>query len=313
MSTTATPAAAEVRVRPAPPRRRRGAPGRHGMVGVLFVAPTMVLFVALLIGPLLYALYLSLFREQLIGGNVFAGLDNYSEAFGDSRFLKGLLRMAEFFAFQVPIMLGLALVFALILDSGRVWLGPLLRLGVFVPYAVPTVVAALMWGFIYGHDFGPIAQVADDIGVTAPNFVGDSLMLFSIANIVTWAFTGYNMVVLYAALRAIPQELYEAAAVDGAGPVKTALHVKLPLLRPAVLLCTIFSVIGTFQLFNEPAVMNQISPNVVDKSYTPNWYIYNLAFTDQRLNYAAALSFLLGAVVFIVSYLVMYGTTRRAR
>jgi multiple sugar transport system permease protein len=273
----------------------------------------MVLFVALFIGPLAYALYLSLFRQQLIGGEVFAGLDNYSEALGDSRFREGLLRMAAFFAFQVPIMLGLALVFALILDSGRVWLGRLLRLGVFVPYAVPSVVAALMWGFLYGGEFGPIAQLADDLGVTAPNFLGESLMLFSIANIVTWAFTGYNMVILYAALRAIPQELYEAAAVDGAGPVRTALHIKLPLLRPALLLCTIFSVIGTFQLFNEPAIMYQIAPTVIGRSYTPNWYIYNLAFSDQRLNYAAALSFLLGALVFVVSYLVMHATTRRAR
>jgi multiple sugar transport system permease protein len=136
-------------------------------------------------------------------------------------------------------------------------------------------------------------------------------MLWSIANVSTWTYTGYNMIILYAALRAIPTELYEAAAVDGAGPVRTALYIKLPLLRPALLLCTIFSVIGSFQLFAEPQIFYSIAPQVIGKSYTPNLYVYNLAFADQRLNYAAALSFMLGVVVFIVSYLVMYASRRQ--
>lgn len=291
------------------PRARHGR--RQRLAGLLFVAPFVLLFAALFVAPLGYALYLSLFREQLVGGTVFVALENYAEALGDDQFIGGVLRMARFLLVQVPVMLLLALVFALILDSGRVWLPRVLRLGIFVPYAVPTVVAALMWGFLYGHDFGPIAQVADALGTPAPDFLG-SLMLFSIGNIVTWAYTGYNMIILYAALRAIPAELYEAAAVDGAGPFRTALHIKLPLLRPALLLCTIFSVIGTFQLFNEPAVMHQIAPTTIGKGYTPNWYVYNLAFIDQRLNYAAALSFLLGAVVFAVSYVVMFLSRRRA-
>ncbi len=130
-------------------------------------------------------------------------------------------------------------------------------------------------------------------------------MLWSIANVSTWTFTGYNMIIFYAALRAIPAELYEAAAVDGAGAFRTALYIKLPLLRPAILLCTIFSVIGSFQLFAEPRVFYDIAPQVIGKSYTPNLYVYNLAFADQRLNYAAALSFMLGLVVFVVSFVVM--------
>ena len=100
------------------------------------------------------------------------------------------------------------------------------------------------------------------------------------------------------------------SAVDGAGPVSTAWHIKLPLLRPALLLCTIFSVIGSFQLFGEPRIFYALAPDVIGKDYTPNLYVYNLAFADQRLNYAAALSFLLGAVVFVISYVVMY-TSRR--
>ena len=271
----------------------------------------MVLFLALFIAPLLYALYLSLFREQLVGGNAFVGLDNYTEGLKDTQFTDGVRRVALFLVVQVPVMLFLALVFALILDSGKVWFGKLYRVGIFVPYAVPTVIAALMWGFIYGRDFGPFADVADALNVAPPNFLGESLMLWSIANVVTWTYTGYNMIIFYAALRAIPAELYEAAAVDGAGAIRTAIHIKLPLLRPALLLCTIFSVIGSFQLFAEPQIFYDIAPDVIGKAYTPNLYIYNLAFADQRLNYAAALSFLLGVVVFVLSYVVMYASRRQ--
>jgi multiple sugar transport system permease protein len=271
----------------------------------------MLLFLAFFIAPLIYALYLSLYRSQLIGGNSFVGLDNYKDGLSDHAFTSGVGRVALYMVVQVPIMLGLALVFALILDSAKVWFPKLFRVAFFVPYAVPTVIAALMWGYLYGRDFGPFADVANAVGVTPPNFLSESTMLWSIANVSTWTWTGYNMIIFYAALRAIPSELYEAAAVDGAGPVRTAWFIKLPLLRPALLLCTIFSVIGSFQLFAEPQIFYTIAPQVIGKSFTPNLYVYNLAFSDQRLNYAAALSFLLGAVVFVVSFLVMYASRRQ--
>jgi len=290
---------------------RRQKPGHHGFAGFLFTVPFMVLFLTLFIAPLLYALYLSLFREQLVGGTSFVGLENYTDGLKDAAFLDGIKRVALFMVVQVPVILGLALVFALILDSGKVILAKLFRVGFFVPYAVPTVIAALMWGFLYGKDFGPFADIADKLGTNPPNFLGENLMLWSIANVSTWTYTGYNMIILYAALRAIPQELYEAASVDGAGAVRTAIHIKLPLLRPALLLCAIFSVIGSFQLFAEPQIFASIAPDVIGKAYTPNLYVYNLAFADQRLNYAAALSFMLGLVVFVVSYLVMYASRRQ--
>ena len=132
-------------------------------------------------------------------------------------------------------------------------------------------------------------------------------------NIVTWEFTGYNMIIMYAALRSIPTELYEAAAVDGAGPLRIALRIKIPAIRPAILLTLIFSVIGTFQLFNEPSLLDVISPNAITNGYTPNFYAYNLAFTNQDVNYAAAVAFLLGLVIAAASYLVQLGAMRGER
>jgi multiple sugar transport system permease protein len=292
------------------PRRRR-AGSRHAAAGYLFVAPFLVVFVAMLVVPLAYAGYLSLFREQLIGGTTFAGLDNYTRAFGDDRLLGGVARVGAFFAIQVPIMLGLALFFALALDSGALWLSRVFRLGIFVPYAVPSVVAALMWGYLYGPEFGPIAQLFEKLGWNAPNLLGSDLMLGSLANVVTWEFTGYNMIILYAALRSVPTELYEAAAVDGAGAWRIAWSIKIPALRPALLLTLIFSVIGSFQLFNEPKLLQRLAPNVIDSAYTPNLYAYSLAFTSQDVNYAAAVSFLLGIVIVAVSYTVQLAANRR--
>jgi multiple sugar transport system permease protein len=295
----------------APGGRRKRAGSKHGLAGFLFTVPFIVLFLAMFIAPLVYALYLSLFRQQLIGGNQFVGLQNYSDGLSDPAFTDGVKRVALYLVVQVPVMLILALTFALIIDSGKIWFTKLFRVGIFIPYAVPTVIAALLWGFMYGRDFGPFADIANSIGATPPNFLGEKTMLWSIANVSTWTYTGYNMIILYAALRSIPGDLYEAAAVDGAGAVRTAIHIKLPLLRPALLLCTIFSVIGSFQLFAEPQIFYSIAPDVIGKAYTPNLYIYNLAFSDQRLNYAAALSFLLGIVVFVVSYLFMYVSRRQ--
>ena len=285
----------------------------HAGAGYLFVLPFMVVFLTMLVLPLAYAAYLSLFREQLIGGTVFAGLENYTRALTDDRLIGGVFRVARFFLIQVPVMLLLSTVAALAIDSGLLRFAKVFRLGIFVPYAVPAVVATLMWGYLYGPDFGPFAQLADKLGLAAPRFLSEGGMLASMANIVTWEFVGYNMIILYAALRSVPGELYEAAAVDGAGAWRVAWSIKLPSLRPALLLCLIFSVIGSFQLFAEPQLLQRLAPSVIDSAYTPNLYAYTLAFTGQEVNYAAAVSFLLGIVIVIVSSLVLLAGNRRSR
>jgi multiple sugar transport system permease protein len=281
--------------------------------GYVFVAPFLVFFLLLFLLPLGYAGYLSFYKDQLVGGTVFAGLDNYTHALRDPQLLHGVLRVALFFAVQVPVMLLISLAAALAIDSGLLRAARIFRLGVFVPYAVPSVVAALMWGYLYGPDFGPLAQLGDRLGFTAPKLLGDGLMLSSLSNVVTWEFAGYNMIILYAALRTVPVERYEAAAVDGAGAWRTAWSIKLPALRPSLLLCLVFSVIGSFQLFAEPNLIQRLAPTVINSSYTPNLYAYSLAFTSQQVNYAAAVSFLLGFVILVVSYAVLLTANRSRR
>ena len=168
-----------------------------------------------------------------------------------------------------------------------------------------------MWGYLYGPDFGPFAQVASWFGAPPPAFLSERGMFFSIVNIVNWEFIGYNMIIMYAGLRSIPPELYEAARVDGASEARIALSIKIPSIRPAIMLTIIFSIIGSFQLFNEPRLMGFLAPTVIGTDWSPNLYAYSIAFVNQDTNYAAALSFLLGFVIALLSYIFQLSANRR--
>jgi multiple sugar transport system permease protein len=313
MTTVAAPGVTPVVASQQPRPRVSASKRRQYGAAYTLVLPFFVIFVATIIVPLGYAGYLSLFKERLIGGTSFVGFENYVRALQDPLFLGGVARMGIFLLVQVPIMLAISLFLALALDSGMIRLAKFSRLAIFVPYAVPSVVATLMWGYLYGPDFGPFAQISRALGFGPPPFFTQNGMLFSIMNIVNWEFIGYNMIIIYAALRSIPSELYEAARVDGASELRIATSIKIPAVRAALLLTVIFSVIGTFQLFNEPHLMRTLAPTVIGTAYTPNLYAYNIAFVNQDTNYAAALAFLLGLVIMVVSYIVQLTAQRKER
>ena len=285
---------------------------RREVQGWSFVAPFMAVFALVFLAPIGYAFYLSLFREQaFFGGTTFVGVDNYVNVFTDAKFWDGALRVLLFLAVQVPIMLGLALFAALAIDSGRLRGAQMFRLAIFLPYAVPGVVAVLMWGYMYGTNFGLAADLNDALG-TAVRPLSTGWILGSIANIVTWEFVGYNMLIFYAALRAVPEDLYEAAALDGASPLRTVFSIKIPAIRGAIVIATIFSIIGSFQLFNEPNILRNLVPNVINTSYTPNMYAYNLSFGGQQYNYAAAVAIVMGVLTAVIAYVVQLRGSREA-
>ncbi|RKR74451.1 carbohydrate ABC transporter permease [Frondihabitans australicus] len=305
---SARPAAAERR-RPRTSSDKR----RQHIAAYVLIAPFFLVFLAMLVVPLFYSGYLSLFQTKLVGGTTFVGIANYIRAFTDSQFLSGLGRMGLFLIIQVPVMVCLALFVALAIDSGRAKASTGARLLIFIPYAVPGVVATLLWGYIYGTDFGPITQIFQALGLHAPNLLSNANVLGSLMNIVTWEFVGYNMVIMYSALRSIPTDLYEAAEIDGAGQFRIAWSIKIPAIRPAILLTVIFSIIGTFQLFNEPELLQSIAPNAISSSYTPNLYAYTLAFVNHDVNYAATIAFALGFVIMIISFVVQIAQQRSQR
>ncbi len=277
-----------------------------------FITPFLIFFVLMLLVPIFYALYLSLFQNQIIGGQTFIGFANYAQAFSDPKFYEGLSRILLYLVIQVPVMLILALFFALALDSGRLKGSKFVRLAIFAPYAIPGVISTLMWGYFYGGNFGLISQVFKAVGLPAPDLLSQQNILGSMMNISTWEFVGYNMIIIYAALRSVPTELFDSAEVDGAGQWRIAWSIKIPAVRSAILLCVIFSVIGSFQLFTEPSLLQTLAPTTIDSSYTPTFYAYNLAFNNKELDYAASIAFIIGIFTAVVSYIVQFTIQRRA-
>lgn len=306
-----TTAQADQRARVSP-RSRAWRRLRRGSVPYLFLAPFFIGFVIFSVFPLIYVLNLSLYRTRIVGGQSFVGLENYVKAFGDASFWHGIGNVLTFGIIQIPIMLGLALTTALLLDSAVIRRKTIFRLAFFLPFAVPTVVAALMWGYFYGQAFGPIAQIARALGVAPPEFLKPGTVIPAIANISTWQFTGYNMLIMFAALKAIPTELYEAARVDGASGWQIALRIRIPLILPAIILTFIFSIIGTLQLFNEPQVLHSVAPTIITPNFTPNLYVYNLAFANRQFDYSAAIAFSLALITAILSSLVLFVSYRRS-
>lgn len=292
------------------PRRRSSRMTDHPVAGALFVLPFFLVVIAFLVVPLGYAFWLSLSSKSLALGTRFTGLDNYVRAFGDPVLLDGLLRVVVFGAVQIPLMLGIALAGALTLDAVTTKFAIAFRLIAFMPYAVPAVIGALMWGFLYSRTFGPFAGLPTVFGGEPVDFFSVDLLLVSLGNIVTWAWTGYNMIVLYSALQGVPREMYEAAMIDGASPVQIALRVKVPAIRQAIALAAVFTVIGTMQFFVEPYVMSRFAPQI-SAGYTPNLYAYNQAFAYSDFHYSAAISFALGFVVFVVAYAFVLVNHRR--
>ncbi|WP_409474049.1 carbohydrate ABC transporter permease [Streptomyces sp. HC307] len=228
-----------------------------------FLLPASILFVLLFALPIGYAIWLS-FRKVKVSGlglgagarkEVWAGLENYTDAFTDSELLDGALRVLGYGCVVVPVMLGLALLFALMLDSEKVRLAPFSRLAIFLPYAIPGVVAALLWGFLYLPDVSPFYFVLDKLGLPQPDLLDGGPLFLALSNIAVWGGTGFNMIVIYTSLQSIPGEVYEAAKLDGATPLQIALKIKIPMVAPSLVLTFFFSIIATLQVFSEPIAL----------------------------------------------------------
>ncbi|WP_084039905.1 carbohydrate ABC transporter permease [Demequina sp. NBRC 110053] len=286
-------------------------PLRRQLTGWLFVAPFALVFLAFLVAPLLYALYLSLYRDALIGGRRFVLFDNYVKAFTDPSFIEGASFVIRFSLVLIPLQMVISLAIALMLDTLTNRFMRTSRLLIFLPYAIPAVIGALMWGFLYSRNFGPLTDVFGLIGQPAPDFLSRDLIFAGLLNIVVWQWAGYYMIILYAALQGIDPTLYEAARIDGASTMQIILRVKIPLIMPALVLILVFALIGTLQFFNEPQILRYLAAGTIGPDFTPNMYAYQQAFSLANFNYGSAISFALGAVVFVCVYIFMFVTRKR--
>ncbi|PJM77508.1 ABC transporter permease [Bifidobacterium felsineum] len=278
--------------------------------GWKFMWPFAAVFVFVFIIPIVYAVYISFFKKQMIGGTKFVGFDNYAKLMSDMQFWSSVGRVALFTVVQVPIMLFLAAAMALAIDSMKLHGTKFFRISTFLPYAVPAVVSTLIWGFMYGAKYGLVRSFNDLFGTNLDVMV-PSVLLISIGNIVTWEFVGYNMLIFYSSLSTIPHSLYEAASIDGASEWQIVKSIKLPELKGSLAITVIFSIIGSFQLFNEPSILQNMVPgNAITTYYTPNMYAYNLSFSGNQSNYAAALAIVMAVITMAIAYAVQLNSMK---
>ncbi|WP_042392089.1 carbohydrate ABC transporter permease [Streptacidiphilus carbonis] len=287
-----------------PPRRRTFRPAPFG-----FLAPAIVLFALTFALPIGYAGYLS-FRKIHISGlglgagarsEGWAGLSNYTSALSDSELLNGTLRVLVYGGMLVPIMLGLALLFALLLDADKVRLRAFSRIAIFLPYAIPGVVASLLWGFLYLPATSPGYFLLGKLGMSGPQLLSGNGMYVALANIAVWGGTGFNMVVIYTSLRSIPAEIYEAARIDGASELQIALRIKIPMVLPSLVLTFFFSLIATLQVFSEPTTLRPLT-NGISSTWSPLMKVYHDAFTQGDIYSASATSVVIAAVTLAISF-----------
>ena len=294
---------------PAAVSGRAGGRTAHRAVPYAFLAPAIVMFTLFLLLPIGYTAYTSLRKVKVKGlglgkgarTEVWAGFQNYRSALGDPELWRGSLRVLLYGGILVPTMLGLALVFALMLDARRVKAKRFSRLSIFLPYAVPTVIATLLWGFLYLPSVSPLQYGLRELGLPQPALLGPTSIFFSVANIAVWGGVGFNMIVLFTALRAIPGELYESARIDGCSELQIALRIKLPLLMPALIMTTVFSMIATLQVFAEPTTLQPLA-NTISSTWTPIMKIYRDAFIRGDTHSAAATSLVVALLTLVLSF-----------
>ena len=288
-------------------------------VPYLFLAPAIVMFTLFLVLPVGYAVYLS-FRKVKVSGlglgrksrtEIFAGLENYRAALADHDLWSGGLRVLAYGAVLLPTMLGLALLFALLLDRPRVGLQRFGRIAIFLPYAVPAVIASMLWGFLYLPAMSPLNDLVAALGLPEPDLLSGDIVFYAVVNIALWGGIGFNMMVLYTTLRAIPQDLYEAARIDGCTETQIALRIKIPLLRPALIMTTVFSMIATLQVFSEPMTLRPLT-NAISSFWTPLMKIYRDAFARDDIYSAAASSVVIAGITLVLSFGFLRLVQRRA-
>lgn len=283
-------------------------------IGWIFVAPAVMTIVLLGVFPLGWTVWESLHQHDLRMpwlGKPFIGLGNYLEAAGDARFWSALGHTAFFTTVSVTLELLLGLALALTMHHpfrGRA----AVRAAILVPWAIPTVVAALLWRFLFDSQWGPISNLLVRAGITAEPlvwFVDATAAWVPLIVADLWKTAPFVALLLLAGLQSIPRDLYEAAAVDGAGAFTQLWRITLPLLRPVVLVALIFRTLDAFRVFDLVYVLTGGGPGTATEPIA--LYTFHALFQNLRSGYAAALSVVVFLITFAIAVAYMRMLDRR--
>ncbi|QCX26638.1 carbohydrate ABC transporter permease [Nocardioides jishulii] len=284
--------------------------------GYLYVSPFFVVFAMVGLFPLAYTAYVSLFEWSLIGGKgEFVGLGNYREVLDNPYFAKSLVNTFSIFLLssipQVLIALALAGLLNTSLRGRTFW-----RMSILVPFVVSPVAVAIIFGNLFGDRYGMVNEMLGLVGIDPISWHVDRFASHvAIASMVNWRWTGYNALILLAAMQAVPKELYESAALDGAGRVRQFLSVTVPMIKPTVVFVVVTSTIGGLQIFAEPRLFDETMGRNggSDRQFsTMTMLVYDFGWRLRDLGSASATAWMLFLVIVAVAVLNFVLTRRLA-
>ncbi|MFI1393659.1 carbohydrate ABC transporter permease [Streptomyces sp. NPDC020681] len=278
----------------------------------LAISPFYLLFLCFGLIPVGFSLYLSFHRWDGLGEMEYAGLSQYRYLLGDTQFWHAIGNTLIIWAIATLPMLFIALVAAVMLNSA-VRLKSFYRFAYFLPNVTSVVAIAIIFGSVFSTNFGLVNAVLQGLGLDQIAWLNTPWGIkVAIASLMTWQWTGYNAIIFLAGLQTIPTELYEAARVDGAGPVQTFFRVTVPLMRPVILFTLVVSTVTGLQSFSEPQVLLQTTSNTSTFAGGPDnagqtmvLYFFQQTFDNNDFGYGAAIAwgiFLIVAVFSIINW-----------
>ncbi|MFC3995724.1 carbohydrate ABC transporter permease [Nocardiopsis sediminis] len=280
----------------------------------LFIAPFFLLFGVFGLFPLLYTVWVSFHEWSLIGGNEgFIGLDNYVRLAGDAKFWMALYNTIGIFIVAVVPQLLLALALADVLNR-RIKGQSMFRMVLILPYITSIAALAIVFSQLFGSEYGIINQALGYLGIDAVNWRGDKYFSWvAIAVMIDWRWTGYNALIYLAAMQAVPKDVYEAAALDGASRIRQFFQITIPMLRPTIIFTVIISTIGQMQLFTEPAIFDTggaMQGGTQGQFQTVMMLVFQEAFRYGNYGYGSAIAWVLFLLVVVLGLINVALTSR---
>ncbi|MEO3926833.1 sugar ABC transporter permease [Micromonosporaceae bacterium B7E4] len=305
MTTTLSPATS-AGAAPGPSRYRQVQQGvRERLAPYAYVAPFFILFFIFGLFPLLFTFYVALFDWDPIGERRFVGLENFSQLVHDPRFWGALRNTFSIWVLSTVPQLLLALGVAHLLNHARLRAATLFRMSVLVPYITSVAATTIVFAQLFDRDYGMLNWFLELLGFAHIDFTasvwGSHLM---IAAMIAWRWTGYNTLLYLASLQAVPRELFEAAAVDGASGWQQFRHITIPALRPIIVFTVVTSTIGGLQVFTEPLLVNPVGGltcGAARQCQTLTLFLYEQGFGRFHFGYGAAVAVALFVMVVIVA------------
>jgi cellobiose transport system permease protein len=280
----------------------------------MFTAPFFVMFLIFGLAPIVYSVYIAFFNWDALGTQEFIGLANFSELFVDTRFWNALINTLDIWLLSTIPMLIMAIGLAAVLHSPHLRGSTFFRTILLVPNITSVLAIAIVFGQLFGRDFGMVNIVIGALGFEHIDFVqGTTSSHVAIASMIVWRWTGYNALIFLAAMLAIPNELYESASLDGAGKFKQFIYVTLPSLRNTITFVLIVGTIGGLQVFAEPLILGG-SFNGGDSGQfsTLTLFLFEQAFVAYKWGYAASIGIMITVIVAIVSVINFFITRKIA-